>query len=109
MVVVSRFSTAAVVAAGLAPQASNSARPAADRPSPPAAFRNWRRLRPPRGMVEAWGFILSPVTRHQPRTITPVSTRGCLRRRERRHLHLELVEEMPIRALLDDLLRRILD
>ena len=35
---------AAVGVAGLAPHESSSARPAADRPSPPTTFKNWRRL-----------------------------------------------------------------
>src|SRR5260370_39727177 len=45
MVVVSSVSAAVVGKAGLAPQASSRAIPARGSPTPPATFKNWRRLR----------------------------------------------------------------
>src|SRR5215471_13821175 len=45
IVVVSSLSATAVGEAGMAPQASSSAIPAADRPKSAAVFKSWRRLK----------------------------------------------------------------
>src|SRR5258708_23444455 len=110
MVVVSSFSTAAVGEAGLAPQASSKARPAADRPRPPAAFNNWRRLRPSRTpTLGRADFILFLPGASSRAPVNSISTGWRRRRGDCRQLRLKLVEETPVGALLDDLVRRALD
>src|SRR5690242_10819276 len=104
IVVVSSVCAAAVGAAGLAPQASNRAKPAADNPQAPAIFKNWRRLRPSRTpTLERAYFILFLPGAPSRVPVNSLST-GCRRRRGHdRDLRLKLGQKTPIRALFNDL------